>query len=130
MTAAADRAQSRFGSWYYPSIGVLAAGTIVASMYLPQSAAGVSLIVGAVLVWLVDRFTPNAAKPWRGTFSGAEIVYVSLVAVLFIVSLVLVWTVVRESQMYWLGWTLAALTFVSIVLGPVFLKTRQPSRSR
>lgn len=114
--------------WYYLAIGVIAGAVVVLPMYLALAWAAPIAAIGGLLIWFVDRLVFRGAQSPRSGFSRDQLPYVLGVAALLIGSMVLSWTVLRASGVYWVGWILGAvIAALVILLGTTHQKRARPS---
>ncbi|UOE43166.1 hypothetical protein [Agromyces larvae] len=111
--------RSRTSRWYFPAVGIVAAAAVVTSVFLPQPAAGLVLVVAAIVVGVIDFIARKSSggSPLSPPLSRRAVVYVAAVAVVLVGSLVVAWTLLRPGDSQWFVWMLGAFVFAVVASG-------------
>ena len=101
--------------WYYTSLGVIGGAAIILFAVLPESIAGLALVVCALAISMFDRLARRFSNSPISTLLQVEAIpYLVSISVVSLGSLALVWVVLRNGngQPLWLAWALAVLSVV------------------
>lgn len=114
--------------WYYGIVGFVAAAAVVLASVLPTTLVGFAVLIAILVVALISFLvrktsTPDAPLGFRGRGIG----YAVALAMAFLGSLVIVWTVVRPNGSVWVAWLLGVLVFLVAFSGTWFARRERAS---
>lgn len=114
--------------WYYGIVGLVAAAAVVLASVLPTALVGLAVLIAILVVALVSFLArKTSTSDALAGFRGRGIGYAVALAVVFIGSLVIVWTMVRPNGSGWVAWLLGALVFVVALSGTWFARRERAS---
>ena len=104
--------------WYYISVGLVVAGSLVLFAILPQSFAGLSFVAAALVVAVVDFLARRAdVSPFSTRLGRVALIYIGVIAVALILAVILVWVAVGGGNGFWVALAAGVVVFAVIALG-------------